>query len=371
MRRGGRRALLGLSLPALGFLAACATTQPARQTHSPPRPASHLPPTATAPTPVHAAPRAAALPLASLPGWTGEDHAAAFAAYRSTCQATRLDPDDCQAARKAGTLDDPAAAQFFEDRFQAEPLDETGLLTGYFAPEYEARSEPDEIFSAPVRPRPDDLKRGGDGKFMAYLTRAEIEAQPGKALAFMRPEDLFFLQIQGSGYLMFPDGHRLRAAYAADNGQPFRGIATPLADRHLLKPNETSGDGIRQWLADHRGDQARAITDLDPRYVFFALEPDDGGQPKGSAGIPLPAGRAVAVDHRVHEMGELLWIQSEPGTFAATPYHRLVVALDEGGAIKGAVRADLYTGRGDAAGREAGRIKQPLKLWMLTPKHAD
>lgn len=362
MRAGGRCGLLAFGL----LLSACATTPspPPRHpiTHATPRPA-------VGPPPEHRA--TPALPLTALAGWSGEDHAAAFAAYRATCQTTRLDPDDCAAARKAGALDDRDAQRFFEDRFSAEPVGETGLLTGYFAPEYEAREQPDEIFSAPVRPRPDDLKRGPDGKFPPYLTRAEIEARPGPALAFMRPEDLFFLQIQGSGYLAFPDGHRMRAAYAADNGQPFRGVAAPLADQHKLKPNETSGDRIRQWLADHRGDEARAITDLDPRYVFFALEPDDGGQPKGSAGAPLPAGRAVAVDHHAHQLGELLWIQSEPGTFDSSPYRRLVVALDEGGAIKGPARADLYTGRGEAAGREAGRIKQPLTLYRLVPKRGS
>ena len=43
----------------------------------------------------------------------------------------------------------------------------------------------------------------------------------------MRPEDLFFLQMQGSGVLTFPDGGRARAVFAASNGQPFVAIARP------------------------------------------------------------------------------------------------------------------------------------------------
>ena len=58
--------------------------------------------------------------------------------------------------------------------------------------------------------------------------RSVIEAQvPTAPLAWMRAEDLFFMQIQGSGYLTLEDGRRVRAAYAADNGRPFTGIARP------------------------------------------------------------------------------------------------------------------------------------------------
>jgi membrane-bound lytic murein transglycosylase A len=46
----------------------------------------------------------------------------------------------------------------------------------------------------------------------------------------------------------------------------------------------------------------------------------------------------------------------------------LVVAQDTGSAIVGAVRADWFAGTGLAAGELAGRIKQPLRMWVLWPK---
>lgn len=121
--------------------------------------------------------------------------------------------------------------------------------------------------------------------------RADIEAAPREALeagalAWMRAEDLFFMQIQGSGYLTFEDGSRARAAYAADNGRPFTGIARPMTEQGLLPANGTSGEAIRAWLAAHRGPEARAVMALNPRYIFFAMDPDDGGHPNGAAGIP-------------------------------------------------------------------------------------
>jgi len=111
---------------------------------------------------------------------------------------------------------------------------------------------------------------------------------------------------------------------------------------------------------------------LNPRYVFFSTTPDDGVQPVGAAGVPLPPGRAIAVDPARHAMGELFWIDAAApiltGAFPA--YRRLALALDTGGAIKGDARADLYLGLGDEAGQEAGRVRHVLKMYRLAPKPA-
>jgi membrane-bound lytic murein transglycosylase A len=247
-----------------------------------------------------------------------------------------------------------------------------------FAGEPPARFSRRDGFTAPVRGRPADLEMKGsgevtrtvDGRAEAYPDRAAIEAtEPEVILAWMRPEDLFFLQIQGSGILVLPDGTRKRAAFAAHNGQPFLGIARPMRERGLLKDSDTSGDAIRRWLAEHRGPEADEIMRLNPRYVFFRMSDDDGKEASGAAGVPLPAGRAIAVDLSRHDVGELFWIDaSAPILTGAFPtYRRLTVALDTGGAIKGEVRADLYIGSGDAAGVEAGRVRHTLRMWRLAP----
>jgi membrane-bound lytic murein transglycosylase A len=309
--------------------------------------------------------------FAALPGWTGEDHVAALAAFRAGCRAASHPAlaAVCARARAAGPLNQGQARDFFERNFRVEPLQGDGLLTGYFAPRYEARAAPQGAFTAPLRPRPADLPATADPA-NPYPDRAAIEARPAPdALAWMRPEDLFFLQVQGSGVLTFPDGRRLRAAYDGTNGLPFAGIARPMRERGLLADQNTSADNIRQWLIDHRGPQADEIMRLNPRYVFFRLVADDGGEPAGTAGVPLPAGRAIAVDATRHAMGELFWIDAQaPALAGAFPtYRRLAVALDTGGAIQGDVRADLYLGTGDAAGREAGRIRHVLRLYRLLP----
>lgn len=301
-----------------------------------------------------------------MPGWAEEDHLAAFRAYQAGCATDRNAGAICRHARELVQVDADAARRFLEQSFRAVPVgDDFGLLTAYFAPEYPARTQPDGEFTAPVRPRPADLDPA-----KPYPDRTAIEKRSaGDALAWMRAEDLFFLQIQGSGTLIFPGGERRKAVYAAHNGRPFVGIATPMRQRGLLAEANTSGDAIRSWLSAHGGPEADAIMRLNPRYVFFALAADDGIDPPGAAGIPLPAGHAIAVDPAFHPMGGLYWIDARAPvlTDAFPAYRRLVVALDTGGAIRGNVRADLYLGRGTAAGVEAGRVRHSLRMYKLVP----
>jgi membrane-bound lytic murein transglycosylase A len=350
-------------------------------------------PTAPAPSPTVEStrpPTPGGLSFASLPGWSAEDHAGALRAFVAGCGVSG-DSDlraVCARARALGPADEPTARRFLEANFRAERVGEQGLLTAYFAPRYEAREFRQAPYTAAVRGKPSDLVTLDQGQFGAglagikvsgrmtdgglapYSDRSEIEAgQPEQALAWMKPEELFFLQIQGSGVLNLPDGRRLRAVFSASNGRPFVPIARVLRDRGVLSDADTSGDAILAWLADHRGPEADEVMRRNPRYVFFRLEPDDGREPVGAAGVSLIPGRALAVDPTQHPMGGLYWIDAEaPALRGSFPvYRRLAMALDTGGAIKGAARADLYAGSGPDAGREAGRVRHTLTLYRLTP----
>jgi membrane-bound lytic murein transglycosylase A len=371
---------LAAALTAL-TLAGCATMPPARIVHTAPMHGGGYAATHDVP----ATPGVSS--LANLIGWREEDHLAALSAVRMACQ-TNHDPAMQKVCAQAAVLASPtdaAAKAFLETHFRPEILSGPGILTAYFAPEYPARHEPDAIFSAPVRGRPDDLvlpdsaygdlsgrkaRQSVNGQLGPYPTRITIElVPPDHALAWMRPEDLFFLQIQGSGGLVFPDGGREKAIYAADNGQTFTPISSLMVKKGLLAPGHGSGEAIHAWLADHRGAEAQAVMNLNPRYVFFNLVSDDGSDPVGAAGTPLPAGRAIAVDPTWHRYGEIYWVDAVSPTLAGAmrTYRRTVVALDTGSAIKGNVRADLYMGRGTQAGVEAGRVRHTLVLVRLVP----
>lgn len=372
------------SLVLAGLLCACATTRPLSPAPAAPPPAP--PPVAAAP----AIPPPAPLNLSDLPGWDQEDHAAALLAFEAGCGVSRDRALQalCARARALGPADETTARGFLEVNFLVAQVGDRGLLTAYFAPEYEARTHRHGAFTAPVLSRPADLVmldlgpfdasltgrkisgRVTAGKFTPYDDRATIESDPPmRAEAWMRPEDLFFMQIQGSGLLDLPDGRRLKATFSASNGKPFVGIAAVMRDRGLLPDNDTSGEAIHSWLAAHRGPEADAIMRMNPRYVYFNLAPDDGKEPAGAAGAALIPGRALAVDPSRHALGGVYWIDaSAPALTGAFPvYRRLALALDTGGAIKGDVRADLYTGRGTAAGVEAGRVRHVLRLYALQP----
>ncbi len=363
--RAGVAARLALGA-LLVVLAGCATRQPVSPVGPGPLPPPYQPPPATSGLP---GPQ-------TLAGWADEDHLAAFQAYAETCRVARepAAARQCERAQQIKRTSRPVtpsmARAFFETGFSvvaAETADgRPGLLTSYFAPEYPARRRPDREFDMPVLARPAGWSCG-----QVLDARAVIEAgpPPSPPLAWMRAEDLFFLQIQGSGYLTFEDGGRSRAAYAADNGHPFVGIARPMAERGILPANGTSGEAIRGWLARNRGPEARAITALNPRYIYFAVSPDDGGHPAGAAGVPLPERRAIAVDPASWTYGDLVWISADAGNLigARHGYAGLVMALDTGSAIRGPVRADLYMGRGHAAGDEAGAVRHPLRMWRLVP----
>lgn len=395
--RTASSAIAPLALAGL-LLSACASVVAPPPPMAPPA----SPPVQTTPqpsppvTPPSQPPSSATVAFADLPGWAQEDHLAALKAFQAGCGVSK-EPSMtrvCGSARAINAPEAAAARAFFEANFQVQAVGQKeggdeGLLTAYFAPQYQARMSRNAEFSAPVRRLPDDLvvldlgpfepaligkKITGhvEGKtFVPYPDRAEIEAVPtDKPLAWMRPEELFFLQIQGSGVLVLPDGRRVKAVFAGTNGKPFVGIATPMRDKGLLPDNNTSGDAIRTWLAEHRGPEADAIMRLNPRYVFFKTTSDDGKEPLGSAGVSLPPGRAIAVDPSRHAYGALYWLDaSAPALAGAFPvYRRLAVALDTGGAIKGEVRADLYMGTGAEAGAEAGRVRHTLRLYRLVPK---
>ncbi|MBN8530009.1 MAG: MltA domain-containing protein [Caulobacterales bacterium] len=371
--RAARVRFAAVALTAL--LAACATSPKP----TPARP--HVPP--PSPRPV-----IQTVSVADLPGWDQENHLAALESYARGCGAAREGRGACDLAKAmmaAARWPTPTEARrFFETHFvaaEAQTADgRSGLLTAYFAPEYPARRAWTPEFDKPVLARPADLeriegrfmRRRPDGSTAPYDDRAAIEtaARPEQAIAWMRAEDLFFMQIQGSGYLSFEDGGRVRAAYAADNGQPFAGIARPMAERGLLPANGTSGEAIRAWLSAHRGPEAGEIMALNPRYIWFRLDADDGGQPNGAAGIPLPERRAIAVDPGHWRYGDTVWISADAGNLAGAraSYSGLVMALDTGSAIRGPVRADLYLGRGEQAGLEAGAVRHPLRMWRLVPR---
>ncbi len=393
--------LLRALLPAL-LLAGCAAPALAP---SPPQaaPASAPPPApASAPAPAGAA-RAGRLTLHpvgfdSLPGWNDDDFSAVWQAWRADCTAALPTlAAACAASRAVPAADTAAQRAFFVHWFQPWQADapdgaDSGLVTGYFEPVYPGALHRGGAYQVPVYGAPPDLvvrtmadgsvQRGrlveehGVATLQPYWSRAQIAADAQlraalarHAVAWLRsPLDSLFLQVQGSGLLRLPDGSLLRLSYAGDNGQPYRSVGRWLLDHGKLRGTVTM-QIIRAWGEMHPDELPRML-DANPRVVFFHATPLSGavGGPSGALGVPLTAMRSVAVDRRMVALGTPLWLATTQG---GKPLRRLVFAQDVGGAIRGALRADLFFGTGRAAGDAAGRMQAGGRWWLLLPRATE
>jgi membrane-bound lytic murein transglycosylase A len=80
----------------------------------------------------------------------------------------------------------------------------------------------------------------------------------------------------------------------------------------------------------------------------------------------------MAVDSRTHPLGAPFFIvASVPNSDAAKPGNELAslfIAQDIGGAIRGALRGDLFFGYGIEAESMAGRTKANGQMYVLLPK---
>jgi membrane-bound lytic murein transglycosylase A len=159
----------------------------------------------------------------------------------------------------------------------------------------------------------------------------------------------------------------VRLAFAGSNEQPYRSVGGWLLQQGALR--DASWPGIKAW-ARANPQRVQEMLWANPRVTFFREEPlsefDAGFGPRGAQGVPLTPGRSIAVDKDGGiPYGTPVWLAS-PGPLL--DLNRLVFAQDTGSAIVGAVRADYFVGWGDAAGEIAGRLKQPLALWVLWPR---
>ena len=347
-------------------------------------------------------------------GWEGNDPRAAIAAFERNCAIWRrrdadrpLNPRAAWAGRISDWLavcdalnaefDTPIAARSaLESLFtpvravavatESESQAETGLMTGYYEPFVEVRERAEGTYTQALRRRPDDLVTVDLGRFddelagrrivgqvengqlVRYRERAEIETDnAGEVFAYGEPIHVFFLQIQGSGRLVYPDGRQERAAFAAHNGQPYRSIGRELIARGELERHAASKQGIEAWLIENGPEATAELFAVNPRYVFFRTEeltdPDLG--PAGSSGVALTPMASMAIDPAFHAHGVPIWINADFPELE--DWSGLVIAQDSGGAITGPLRGDFFWGWGETAERRAGRTRSQAQWTLLLP----
>jgi membrane-bound lytic murein transglycosylase A len=349
-------------------------------------------------------------------GWTDDDPLPAFKTFRASCKpivAQTVPPteikalgnsllDPCKLARAANISDSAKARQFFEQQFiplQISRLGEdAGFVTGYYEPVVDGSRVRTDVYNVPVYRRPSNLfvrgfsqasvslpnkgqvfRKIGRRKLVPYYDRGEIEdgaiAGRGLEVVWLKSQtDLLFIQIQGSARIHLEDGSMVRINYEAHNGYPYTPVGRILIDRNIVPKDQMSMQRIREYM-EQNPDAAKELRRQNRSYVFFrevALSKDD--EAVGAQGVPLTAGRSIAVDKSLHVYGTPFFIEGKlpiESDSPNTPFHRLMVAQDTGSAIIGPARADLYFGAGAEAGRIAGRLKNSANFVMLLPKSLD
>ncbi len=393
--RPGRSVRAAPSLLAFA-LGACAIIPPATLPSAPPLTgeAPQVQPSATAvSTGVVPGPAPASLALAAArPG-------AALRSFVESCKVLVNRTDQSGLTRPAdwrlpctaaATWPADRAPAFFAAWFETARVgDGRAHVTGYYEPEIAGSRTPRPGFDVPVYRLPPDLVRAwpfetpfeqrtgqpplgrfdADGRFQPYFDRAQIEsgALAGKGLEIgwaADPVEVFFLQIQGSGRLIEPDGTVVRLGYAGQNGHPYSGIGQLMRDRGLIGsgPGQYSGSmqGIMAYLRENP-EEGRALMRQNRSYVFFREHTGDG--PVGALGTPIRAQASVAADPRFVPLGAPVWVAAD-----RTEASGLWVAQDTGGAIKGANRFDSFWGAGPTARTIAGGMSARGEALVFLPK---
>ncbi len=280
---------------------------------------------------------------------------------------------------------------FFEAQFTPFQILEgdkaEGLFTGYYEAALKGSRQKSQNYPYPLHKRPDDLVmvdlgqfresmkgeriagRVIDGNLKPYEARSDIVAGnwPHNDEAFVWVSDAvdaFFLQIQGSGRIELEGGGHVRAGYAGQNGHPYFAIGRELIARGELTKENVSMQSIRAWLAANPG-QADSVMNLNKSYVFF--QELDGEGPLGGENVALTPRRSLAIDRSLLPYGLPIWVDIAEPVAGYGALQRLMVAQDTGGAIRGAVRGDVFWGYGAEEEMLAGNMKSKGRYWALLP----
>ncbi|MEE9580980.1 MAG: murein transglycosylase A [Nitrosomonadaceae bacterium] len=336
----------------------------------------------------------------ALPGWVADDIRPAWDAFLQSCTVLRnqqLWEEICALANSMQKRDNATLRQFFERHFVPYQVlnsdgGSDGLITGYYEPLLKGSRRPSKRYRYPLYTTPDELLivdlskvypelkglrlrgRLEGRRVVPYYSRSEIENDVSNGTSRLQGHELlwvedavelFFLQIQGSGRVEMEGGEIVRVGYQEQNGHPYKSIGKLLVERGELSLDEASMQGIKEWGRRNPG-RVNELLHQNPSYVFFRERPAGLFGPLGAFGVPLTAGRSLAIDPRVIPQGTPVFL-STTWPNSSKQLHRLMMAQDAGGAIKGGVRADFFWGFGEEAANHAGKMKQIGKMWVLMP----
>jgi membrane-bound lytic murein transglycosylase A len=323
-----------------------------------------------------------------LPGWDTADVKKSLIAFQLSCetflkqkpsrsigsQHIKLKAGDwhpaCKAALDLESVSEDSARTFFEKWFhpikfeQKKPVN--GLFTGYYMPQIKGGLKRTPKYNTPIY----GLPKGGG----RHITRAEIDngalKKRAEVIAWIHsPVERLFLEIEGSGVILLPNGESLYLGYAGENGAPYTSIAKVMIDKGIMTRNNASKAAIKRYLEEHP-QRAKEILHKNKSFVFF--ESLKKPMALGAQGMALTPGYSLAVDKKWIPLGAPLWLDTTRPNRQnddEKQLQRLMIAQDTGGAIRGFMRGDIYWGSGKLATYLGEHMKNKGHYWLLLPKN--
>ena len=287
----------------------------------------------------------------------------------------QIDPSIEKLEQTVQLLLDQQNAEFpdLSQTLEAVPLpgedgDGSVYFTGYFTPVLKVSRVQTEEFKYPIYARP----KNWVGKLP---TRKQIDGDgvlkgQGLEIAYTKSLlDIYFMQIQGSGIVEYPDGSNQILAFAGTNGRKYRSVGKYMLQNGYANEQNVSLKRIKKFFNENP-DLIDPLLFVNESYVFFSLVKYQK-TPKGAGHVPLTTEYSIAVDKRYIPIGSCLLakVPMIDNQNRIDHYdYRILIAQDVGGAIKGPGRVDLYTGVGDKGRRKASLLHHYGSLWLLEPK---
>ena len=239
-------------------------------------------------------------------------------------------------------------------------------FTGYYSPTIRITETPSERFQYPIYRRPPEGQHSVSRKniYEGALKDKQLEIGYAESLS-----DIYFMQVQGSGYAEFSNGKRLFLAYDGTNGLRYSSIGSFLLGSKEHDIKNISNDGIREYLLNNPT-FLKEILAKDPSFTYF--KPIDS-YPRGATNIPLVADYSVAVDKNFLPLGACLLAKIPQKNKGEITYdYRILLTQDAGGgAVHGAGHLDVYCGVGSSGKAKADALHHYGELWLLLPKQEN
>ncbi len=240
--------------------------------------------------------------------------------------------------------------------------------SGYYEPRVRASRTKKPGYEQAIYKVPPDLAkvRAKKGRYHDRRTIEEKQILAGRGLELAwaaDPVDVFFLEIQGSGKLVFDDGSEAYINYAGQNGHKYKSSGRIMREKGLLSRGDIFEQ--REWFKNNP-DRVREILNDNPSYVFFKF---GGRGPTGAMGYTVDDWLSLAVDRSFIPLGAIVayGVNAPDQKLGKIPLRGIGFAQDVGGAIK-RNRIDIFCGGNERANYVASHLDAKGPAWILLAK---